>query len=107
MFATDDYDQFSEYVIMLLKDKELRREISKNSLLMYLKCLVRDQSRCHLRFPWVTRSVLLLTCDRTELFIMPLLLTLDAKRLTTEVTFQSNRLINRHEIPLSIIEGHR
>lgn len=37
MFVTDDYEQFAEYVIMLLKDKELRREISKNSLALAKK----------------------------------------------------------------------
>ena len=32
MFVADDYDAFSEYVIMLLKDLELRKKISNNAL---------------------------------------------------------------------------
>ncbi len=32
MFITDDYDEFAEYVIMLLKDKNLRKKISMNAL---------------------------------------------------------------------------
>ena len=32
MFVADDYDTFSEYVIMLLKDVELRKKIGMNSL---------------------------------------------------------------------------
>ncbi len=32
MFVVDDYDAFSEYVIMLLKDVELRKKIAKNGL---------------------------------------------------------------------------
>jgi len=37
MFVTDDYEQFSRYVIMLLRDKELREKTSKNSLALAKK----------------------------------------------------------------------
>lgn len=33
----DDYDTFSEYVIMLLKDVELRKRISRNALALAKK----------------------------------------------------------------------
>jgi len=32
MFVADDYDAFSEYVIMLLKDAGLRKKIGNNAL---------------------------------------------------------------------------
>jgi glycosyltransferase involved in cell wall biosynthesis len=32
MFVSDNYDTFSEYVIMLLKDAELRKNIAINAL---------------------------------------------------------------------------
>lgn len=37
MFVTDDYDVFSEYVIMLLKDIELRKKIGNNAFLLSKK----------------------------------------------------------------------
>ncbi len=37
MFVTDDYNAFSEYVIMLLKDVELRKKIGNNALALSRK----------------------------------------------------------------------
>ncbi len=37
MFVADDYDAFSGYVIMLLKDVELRQKISRNALALAMK----------------------------------------------------------------------
>jgi len=37
MFVTDDYDAFSEYVIMLLKVPEQREEIGMNALALARK----------------------------------------------------------------------
>ncbi|MHC1611378.1 MAG: glycosyltransferase family 4 protein [Candidatus Methanospirareceae archaeon] len=37
MFVADDYEAFSEYVIMLLKDDELREKISNNALALAMK----------------------------------------------------------------------
>ncbi|MEA2004756.1 MAG: glycosyltransferase [Acidobacteriota bacterium] len=37
MFVADDYGAFSEYVIMLLKDVELRKKISNNALALAMK----------------------------------------------------------------------
>ena len=37
MFVADDYNVFSEYVIMLLKDAELRNKISNNALALSMK----------------------------------------------------------------------
>ena len=37
MFVADDYDVFSEYVIMLLKDAGLRKKIGRNGLVLARK----------------------------------------------------------------------